>query len=183
MRTMLKLILVTFLLTLTFSCGTPKKKSTKKGPRVYGQEVEDEFRSIETGANKRGDVLEYYRRLRQENWNDYKKDSSPSYSWKGSRRKKAPNRIIQRPAPQTAPKKLAPIPRTPKPLAASIVKEMKIEISQYMSYYCMENRKSSRFSGSADCSAYTENILRECENKYPVISDRSLVKCVRSRLR
>lgn len=177
MKKALAFIVFTALFT---SCAQMQKKPVKKGPKVYGQEVEDEFRSIETGANSQAEVLEYYRRLRQENWNDYKKGSGDSYAWKKNRR-------LQRIVPKSAPapsKKLAPIPaRTPKPLAASIVKEMKIEISQYMSYFCMEKRKSSRFSDNADCSAYTENILRECEGKYPIISDRSLVKCVQARLK
>ncbi len=84
--------------------------------------------------------------------------------------------------PQASPEKLAPVPQA-KPLAASIVKEMKIEIRQYMSYFCMENRKSARFSGSADCTAFTENVLRECENDHPVITDRSLVSCVKGKLK
>lgn len=157
---------------LLSGCATKKPKKVE-GPKTYNQAVEDEFSSIE---NSQKDVLDYYRRLRQQNWQDYKESGK-----KGN----VPYRVWQRrnrPKPQPrAPKKLAPIPQ-PKPLAASIVEEMKIEIRQYMSYFCMGNRKSSRFSDRADCTAFTENALRECEDKYPVIINRDLVKCVRGKL-
>ena len=165
------------------SCSQLQKKEVKKGPKVYDQDVEDEFSSIENGTATRQEVLEYYRRLRQEDWNKYKKGSTSGYNW---RRKKRHQKVVPKryQKPRSGQARIAPLPRrTPKPLSANIVKEMRIEISQYMSYYCMQNRKSSRFSGSADCSAYTENILRECEGKFPIISDRSLVKCVQARLK
>lgn len=173
LKTPLILCLVSFIF---FGCAT-KKATKKKGPKTYDQSVEDEFNSIE---NSQKDVLEYYRRLRQKNWQSYKsKGNRGTVPYRVWRKKHSPP-TQKRPSPRV--KKLAPIPK-PKPLAASIVEEMKIEIRQYMSYFCMEKRKSTRFDGSADCSAFTENILNQCESKYPVISDRSLVRCVKKKLR
>lgn len=161
-------------------CAT-KKVQEDQGPKTYNQAVEDEFNSIE---NSQKDVLEYYRRLRQSNWQSYKsqgkKGKVPYRVWRQQNRP-SHQRIVPR-SSEDAPKKLAPIPR-PKPLAASIVQEMKIEIRQYMSYFCMEKRKSSRFDDSADCSAFTENILSGCEEQFSVITDRSLVKCVKDQLK
>ena len=181
---MIRALTLTFILGLITSCAGIKEKPQNTGPKTYGQDVEAEFRSIENGTATKQEVLEYYRRLRQEDWNKYKQGSGNSYTWK--RKSRRHQRITPKPdsGVKQIPRTIAPIPdRTPKPLSANLVKEMKIEISQYMSYYCMQNRKSSRFSDSADCSAYTENILNECEGKFPIISDRSLVKCVQSRLK
>lgn len=170
------------LVTMQFMGCATKKVPKNQGPKTYDQSVEDEFSSIE---NSQKDVLEYYRRLRQKNWQSYKdqgrKGKVPYRQWRKQNRARH-QRVIPRSSEPTPTKKLAPIPR-PKPLAASIVKEMKIEIRQYMSYFCMENRKSSRFDGNADCSAFTENILNECESQYKIISDRGLVNCVKKKLK
>lgn len=175
-------IILLILVTLPFMGCATKKVPKNQGPKTYDQSVEDEFSSIE---NSQKDVLEYYRRLRQKNWQSYKEQGKkrkvPYRVWRKKNRARH-QRIVPRSNEPTPTKKLAPIPR-PKPLAASIVKEMKIEIRQYMSYFCMEKRKSSRFDDSADCNAFTENILNECEAQYTIITDRSLVKCVKRKLK
>lgn len=61
------------------------------------------------------------------------------------------------------------------------IKEQEIEIEQNLTFYCMENRKDSRFDDNMDCSAYTENIYSECRNDF-VAGDARLTRCVKSRL-
>lgn len=165
---MKNLLLISLFLSFLFSCAGPDQKAQQRPG--YSQDTENEFESIE---NDRKKVLEYYRRLRQQDWDNYKK--------KGKRlmpRKSAP----RRPRPSIAKPKRTPPPPKP-PLSAPAVEEMKIEMRQYMSYFCMENRKSNRFSDANDCDAFTQNALNTCEQKYPVIRDRKIIKCLQARLR
>lgn len=177
---MIKATITIPLLSLSFiftGCAGGTKK-VKPQPPTYSSDVEAEFNNIENDQRR---VLEYYRTLRAKNWEKYRKsdnmvdDYNRQISKKGFRR-------YQKPAP-TMPKKLAAPKPEPVALPDNVVEEMKIEIRQHMSYYCMEKRKSNRFSSDADCSAFTENVSNECEKKYPIISDRSLVKCVKQGLR
>ncbi len=154
-------ILLTFLF---YSCASQKPQKTLP---TYSQDTESEFESIE---NDRQKVLDHYRRLREKDWEKYK-SRGKSKRYVPPRRKQAPKRI-SRPAPK--PKSVKP------PLDPKAVEELKIEMGQYMSYFCMSNRK--RFDG-ADCSAFTENALNECENDYPVIRDRKIVNCLKKKLR
>lgn len=162
--------LLLFATILIFNSCAGMKKKTKPEPKSYGSDVENEFSSIENDQRR---VLEYYRTLREKNWEDYRKGDNLSQKYK--KQFKKPRIVKMRPAP-------APKPEV-KPLADSEIEEMKIEIRQYQNYFCMENRKSSRFSDKADCSAYTENVYSNCEKKFPIISDRSLVNCVKRGLR
>lgn len=180
---MKNLNLFLFALFLGTSCAT--KKPIAPAPKTYGADVEQEFNNIE---NDRRRVLEYYRTLRAKNWEAYKSndDAVRRYNQNISRKKDQGYTRYQKPkSSPTAitPKKLAAPKPEPVPLPNNVIEEMKIEIRQHQSYYCMKNRKSSRFSNDADCSAYTENVSNECEKKYPIISDRSLVNCVKNGLR
>jgi PBP1b-binding outer membrane lipoprotein LpoB len=76
----------------------------------------------------------------------------------------------------------APIPQAT-PLAPEAIKELNIEMTQHMSFYCIKNRKSSRFENKADCTAFTEDAMNTCNKNYPIISNRSIVRCLKSKLR
>ena len=151
MKTLILLILSSFLL----SCSGPQKKSRPN----YSSDTENEFESIE---NDRKRILEYYRELRKKNWKKYKK----------------PKPSIRR-ATKARPIRKKPRPTLKPALSGQVVEEMKIEMRQHMSYFCMENRKSRKFSGKADCHAFTQNALSRCEGKYPVIRDRKIVHCIK----
>lgn len=166
------IIFPVLILALLTSCST-KKKNVPIGPKSYSQDVESEFNSIE---NSQKDILNYYRHLREQNWDDYKLEGKRDYNYP---KKKSFQSV--RPKP-----KLAPTPRaTPQviPLPESQIEEMKIEMRQHMSFFCMENRKSSRFSDKADCTAFTEDALNTCQEKFSIISDRGIVNCLKARLR
>ncbi|MCR9204201.1 MAG: hypothetical protein NXH75_06475 [Halobacteriovoraceae bacterium] len=175
-------LLVLTLLFFTSCAGVKKKKPS--GPKTYGADVEQEFSNIENDQKR---VLEYYRTLRAKNWEAYKKSDEMvrRYNRNYSKKKKKGYTRYQKPKkrPPITTKKLAAPKPEPVPLPEKAIEEMKIEIRQHQSYYCMKNRKSSRFSNDADCSAYTEDVSNDCKKKYPIISDRSLVNCVKKGLR
>lgn len=164
-------IILLVLLPLTFS-SCSGIKPTKRNQRAYSQEVESEFGSIENDNKK---ILNYYRSLREKNWEEYK-----SHGKKSSVRRR-----YQRPAPrqrksQARFKKITPAPKPA--LSQTQVEELNIEINQNLSYFCMKKRKSTRFKSPADCETFTEQIRKSCKEKYPVYRDRSPVECVKSKL-
>lgn len=156
----IKLLIPLFLL---ISCATQRPDNRQRPS--YSQDTESEFESIE---NDRQKVLDHYRRLREKNWENYKREGR-------YQRPSPPKRTYQK----TVRKRPEPKPEKP-PLDEKAVEELKIEMGQYMSYFCMSNRK--RFEG-ADCSAFTENALNDCEKDYPVIRDRQIVSCLKKKLR
>jgi hypothetical protein len=166
------------LLLLAISCAKAPIEKARKRKRSYDQGVEDEFSKIE---NDQRDVLDYYRRLRSQNWENYKNKYN----------RPVPRRRAPKPAPikRVYKPKSYPVQEpepTPEPERISLpddqIEEMKIEARQHMDYFCMEKRKSKRFSDTADCLAFTEDTYRNCMVKFPVLYDRSLVKCIRSKL-
>lgn len=165
MKTLHIILMTTLLLS---SCAT--KKEIKPYRPSYSQETENEFQSIE---NDRKEVLERYRRLREKDWENYKRQGRRKVRHYQSPTKKAYRKATRK-----------VVTSKPKPpLPEEIIKEMKIEMRQYQNYFCMEQRKSNRFSGKADCQAFTENILNQCEEKHPVIRDRKIIKCIQKGLR
>lgn len=146
------------LLVLAGCSSSPKSRSSK-----YSMDTEKVFESIE-----KQQAVEKYRRMRQKDWNTYIK----------SKRQK------------TAPKPTPPSRRTyvqrrkQRPnLSEEQVRELRVEIDQNLSYYCMKNRKDKRFSSEADCQAYAQNTLAECEQTIGRPLHRGLLKCVKQRLR
>lgn len=174
-----KIVLIILCLA-SVSCAKFAKKEVKPKPRVYDSKVEDEFSSIE---NDQREVLEYYRRLRSQDWENYKRKYKPKRVSRPTRRGNRPTVKSYRPRPYQAP----PAPKKKVIKRASLpdeqIEEMKIEMRQHMDYFCMQMRNSPRFSDTADCLAFTENIYSNCSASFPVIYDRGLVKCVRGKLR
>lgn len=160
MRLFAYLLLFTFLL----SCSSPGKKSSKKS---YSADVERSFEDIE-----RGKAIELYKKLRWENWK------------KIQRKRKAlkPRRTVRRKKTRYYKTKKRIIKK--KALAPAKLKEMQIEISQNMSFFCMANRKDSRFKNENDCHAYTQNVLDKCQDTVdqPWV-DRKIIGCVKRKLK
>jgi hypothetical protein len=172
------------LLLLGFSCAKAPVKKVRKTKKSYDQGVEDEFSKIE---NDQRDVLEYYRRLRSQNWDNYKRKYNRNDK-KKYKKNTSPRAKVYRPQDyNTPPKVSAPEPKRKalpqrRSLPQGQIEEMKIEVRQHMDYFCMQMRKSKRFSDTADCLAFTEDIYNTCMAKYPVLYDRSPVKCIRGKL-
>jgi hypothetical protein len=176
MKLILFLILSLVLVSCSSSLGGRKKNKVKRRKRQYSKTTEDQFSRIEKNENQ---ALSYYQRLRWNNWNKYKKATRT----KQRNIRKRPTRSYSRPV-----KKMGPPPAPRKHVAKRSYspdksKELYIEIKQNMSFYCMEKRKSRKFSNSQDCNAYTQNALSQCEDAHPVISDRSLYRCVKRKLK
>jgi len=171
----IRINLFTYLLSFLFLGCATIKPIPKKQDKNYSREVEDEFSRIE---NDKRAVLDYYRNLRQKNWDKYKSSGNKKSGYRSYRPKKSP------PAPKVIRKlEKKPVIVEKPPLDGEKREELMIEVRQNLAYYCMENRKSSRFNGSADCSAYTENILNECEKEIPILRDRKILSCVKKGLR
>ena len=153
-----------FSLFLCFSCAhqNPVRQQEKK----YSQDVENEFSNIENDQQR---VLNYYRTLRQKNWEDYKNGGSQktqrpqrrtykTYSPPRSRPSARPRKTVTKVAPE-------------KPaLSQEQVEEINIEIQQNLDYFCMKNRKSSRFNSQSQCQSYARNIFEKCKNTVTTVS-------------
>ncbi len=170
-------LLILIALFLVLSCAKPPVKKIRKVRKQYHQEVEDDFSKIE---NDERDILEHYRRLRSQNWKNYKqRNSRLKYKRTKTYRPKThrPKRVVKKVEPVVTPE-----PQRV-PLAPEQIEELKIEAQQHMNYFCMQKRKSKRFKGEEDCLAFTQDIYSRCQAKNPIHYDRSLVKCVKSQLR
>jgi len=106
---------------------------------------------------EREKVLEYYRKLREQNLR--------------------PKKTIKK-------KKVTYIPRRPKKPKIKMVDKQaqKIEIEQRLVFYCMENRRSNRFDEDQSCESYTQSIYFKCQDSF-IDGDARLTRCVRSRLK
>lgn len=105
-------------------------------------------------------ILEYYRSLREMDQNSQNS-----------------KRYIKSKKVTYVPKK----PRRPK-IKMVDIKEQRIEIEQNLVYYCMENRKSSRFSDDSPCESYAQDIYSQCQDDF-IDGDARLTRCVKSRLK
>ncbi len=157
-----------FLLTLLLSCAqTGKRESSKK---TYSADVEKSFEEIEKEK-----AIELYKKLRWDNWKKIQRKRNALKRRKVTRKK---TRYYKK-------KKITKQRRPKKPaLGKDKVKELQIEISQNMSFFCMAKRKDSRFQNENDCHAFTQNVLDSCQDKVekPWV-DRSIVNCVKRELR
>lgn len=156
--------------SLFASCAnfSSKKKAPKK---TYSQDVESSFEDIE-----REKAIALYKKLRWENW---KKIQSKRDAIQDRRRKKTVTR-----KKTYYPKKTKRRNYTRPPLSDEKMKEVQIEISQNMSFFCMANRKDNRFKDENDCHAYTQNVLDTCQDKVqqPWV-DKKIVSCVKRQLK
>jgi len=174
---MIKFLLI-FSLTsfLLLSCA---KQTLKPKPYTYGSksveetfdaDVEKEFSLIEMEQKQ---ALEYYKQLRSRNWNKYKNGKSAPTKRRIRPRKKI---IVKtRPAPK---KKVIQEVMTPEQQ-----QELEIEIGQNLSYYCMQHRKDRRFSSDADCQAFTQDSLSNCEESIGMQHHRNVLKCLKRKLK
>jgi PBP1b-binding outer membrane lipoprotein LpoB len=55
------------------------------------------------------------------------------------------------------------------------------ELNQNLAYFCMKQRKNSRFKKEDDCKNFVKKMLDHCQKKYSKVNS-SLIKCVKSGL-
>tara|TARA_R110000868_G_scaffold269233_2_gene528617 strand:+ start:23952 stop:24422 length:471 start_codon:yes stop_codon:yes gene_type:complete len=152
--------LATFSLFLLVSCSTTEQPKVDPS---YSDATEKTFDEIE-----RTRVLDYYRQLRERGNPDIRR-SRPT--------------VVRPKAYKERRPRVKPTPR-PKPVMSAEEREaVEREISQNLSYFCMLNRKDSRFSDEADCTAYTQNVLHECRQRTDENDGKRLVGCVKSNLK
>lgn len=152
---------------LLFSCAQQKVQKTYQDP-TYSDDIEKEFSNIEMSDSQklRIEALERYRLLREERINKKRSNrSTPSYR---------PKKITYaQPVEPQKPKRR---------IIHTDPQEMAIEIEQKLTFYCMKNRKSSRFSQEGSCQEFTDNTLLECKNKFED-DDKNLLYCVEKTIR
>lgn len=158
--------------TLFVSCANFSKE--KKAPKKsYSNDVEKSFEDIE-----REKAISFYKKLRWQNWKKIqgkRKAIRPRKSKRKVTRKKTyyPKKKIRK-------KKFYSKPA----LSDSKVKEVQIEISQNMSFFCMSKRKDSRFKDENDCHAYAQNVLDTCQDQVQQPwTDKKIVSCVKRKLK
>lgn len=154
--------LATFSLLILVSCASPEPKEIQPH---YSNATEQTFDEIEKTR-----VLDYYRQLRARGNPDL-----PSTRPTVIRPKPYQERTTRRPRPTATPK---PVPT----LSIEQREAIEREVSQNLSYFCMLNRKDSRFSDEADCTAYTQDVLYDCRKKVVDDNLRNLVRCVKNEL-
>jgi hypothetical protein len=152
------------LLLLSVGCSlVPKKEKPKPKPITYSQDTLDTFKSIEEDQ-----VIERYRQMRQENWDQRQIDREEEWS-------KKPRKVVRELRPAVRPKP------APKPaINRGDPEEIQTEISQIMDYYCIQHIK--RYSSQSECKEFVDNVEIDCSSKFMAI-DRKKVKCVKSALR
>lgn len=164
---MMKYFLCSFF--LLYSCAhqqQTEKSEQQPEPITYDAETEKEFSLIEMEEKQ---ALEYYRKLRQTNWDDYKSQGTrqkPSYS----RPKRKPRKVVPKPKPRI------------KELTFEQKSALEIEIGQNLAYFCMKNRKDKRFQNEADCQAYTQDRLLACEQEMGTQYHPKIVQCLKRKL-
>jgi hypothetical protein len=158
-------------LLISSSCSH-QHKAKRPLETDYSSDVEKEFSLIEMEQQQ---ALEYYRKLRGKNWTKYKEGTQKKY------RRFVPKNHQSKKKQQSKPK---PAPIVKKPMMTEDqIKEFEIEIGQNLSYFCMSKRKDRRFSAEADCQAFTQNALDQCEEKVGEQYDRRVLKCLKKKLR
>ena len=140
-------------------CATNEVQKTQPS---YSNSTEETFEEIE-----RARALDYYRQLRE----------------RGNPSRYAPARPAQvRPKPYVERTKPKPVPTRPPEMTPEQKEAVAMEIGQNLSYFCMINRKDSRFSDEAECHAYTQNVYHNCRNEIDENEGRKLVRCVKNKL-
>lgn len=154
-------------LTLLFlgGCASHEEKSAPV-KKTYSAETERTFEEIE-----REQVLETYRRMRQENWEERQAE----------REREQERRQYRRIRPKPAPARPAPTPRRASKRSGD-PEAIQVEIEQNMALFCMKMSGNRRFENDNDCQAFTQNILFECSSKHDE-DDKGRVACVKGSLK
>lgn len=147
-------------LFLLGSCASTEKKPAPV-KKTYSAETERTFEEIE-----REQVLETYRRMRLENWQERQADREREQK-RGGYRKIKP--------------KSAPTPRRVNKRSGN-PEEIQVEIEQNMALFCMKVNGNGRFENDSDCQAFTQNVLFECSSKHDE-DDKGRVGCVKGSLK
>lgn len=174
---MKKSLILILTLLFVFSCAS--QKTQKRRRKTYSSEVQSSFENIEKDK-----ALEKYKKLRWSNWNRY---SGRKNSKKTRKRKKAFKPFSIRPKPVTPPRrrvvKKVPKPKpTPPLLTDAQIEELTVETNQYLNFYCMKNRKSSKFDSKDECKEYSEKVFKICKQKNQDYMGKKVVRCVRRQL-
>lgn len=169
------LFLLSFLILIT-ACSSSKKKEEIKPaltPAPVQQVMTVHPQNFSPEELKRLELLDYYRRLREE----------------AEAQKKVPQKTKKKGKKNNRVKRLDDDTRiVPKsintPTSASITNvandELRIQLEQHMAFFCI--KFESRFSRPTDCRAYTENVLKDCQDKKQSQPSLNLVQCLKKNM-
>lgn len=149
-------------LLLLASCANKeiiRRKTPETTSTIIDIENSDNNDLLSPEEKRREAVLEYYRKLREEDNKSGRARNIPRYS---------------RPKPPPVKKQ-----RTFRPVNE---KDQFVEIEQQTIFFCMDKRTSTKFRSTDDCKSFTENLITKCQNDYEQ-GDPRLTTCVKSGLR
>ena len=179
----MKSIIYLISIFLIISCGAIRPVNTPVRP----QKEVLKTKSIRPKKKKTTNPLVVkYRRLRKRNWKRYLKKSKPKrFILKRRIRKKAviKTRLKLRQKPNIKVFKLSVKKKTPikKPYMES--KKEVIITKQILTYYCMKNRKSSKFKSKGSCKLFTQNIYQTCRKITQSQKGQSIIRCINKYLK
>ena len=149
----MRLLFLIFSILILHSCATPIKRPQNRPRAISAKEK----------------LLEYYRNLRAKEWKNRTQKQ---------KRIKRSARAYKRPKPAAKRRQIKQVHK----IKWVDKDSQKVEIEQNLAYYCMKNRKSSKFSNEAECYAFTEDIRMNCLEKYEK-GDARLTSCVKTRIK
>ncbi len=154
--------LLTFIsLILLFSCSQRelnRRAAPETTSTIIDIENSDDNSLISPEEKRRQAVLEYYRKLREED----QKTSTNKYSARPPiQRQKVIQKKVYRPVDE---------------------KDQFVEIEQHSIFFCMDKKSATQFNSADDCKVYTQNLITKCQNEYDQ-GDPRLTNCVKSGLR
>ncbi len=187
----MKLFLPLILLALLASCSSSKKNEEKKQvaeevtPTAQVQVIHPQ--TFSPDELKRIELMERYRKMREETLfkkNQLRKTQKKDKAFKILQPKKKEKVTVKELKVFPTSTLITPTPAvTPKPSMtkeANMSDELRIQLDQHMSYYCI--KFESRFSRPSDCRAHAENILKNCQDKKDQDPSLNLVQCLKKNM-
>lgn len=183
----MKLLFGVLFFTLLVSCSSSKKKEETKRSEENTSVPQVQVIHPQTFSPeelKRIELMERYRKMREETI--FKKARSKQEKKEQIRKiSKLPPRVkvmSEEDKETSALHQIAPVV-TPKPVMTKEAKmsdELRIQLDQHMSYYCI--KFESRFSRPSDCRAHAENTLKNCQDKKILDPSLNLVQCLKKNM-
>lgn len=171
----MKKIIYLLIVFSVLSCSSSKKKEEKqKTPVLPAAQVTTVHpQTFSTDELKRIELLEHYRRLREEAFAKKKIVQKVKIEKKKVTKVKRLDDGVKTPTPiETI---------SPTPVVKSLVSdELRIQLDQHMAYYCI--KFESRFSRPSDCRAHAENILKDCQDKKQTEPSLNLIQCLKKNM-
>jgi len=165
----MKFFFLVICLSLGVSCSTTQKKE-KENPPLSSPVVVTHVTTIQPKTMsaeelKRLELLDYYRRLREEAFFKKKPIKEKPQKQLGQKKDKEFKKEVKKEIHKTM---------TP------YLDDEKIQLEQLMTYHCM--KYESRFSRPEDCKEHTESVLNDCQKEKVNQASFNVVQCLKKKM-